>query len=306
MLFQYSFGYKTLYFGYIAKGKNTMKKWEPYKINNKLEITEFYSAFVRQCTAEYAFPGESHDFWEFVYIIEGNVSILADDRVINLKRNQIVFHKPMEFHTLKPADNTLPKLFVMSFSVSGKLMNKFRDKIFYLQPDQRSMLFSIIEYMRKNNEIESENTNPISYLQRLSDNTCYGQTIKNMAENFLISLLYANESATQIVENNETIIYNKAISFIEENIFDKIPVSRLSRECNVSTAYLKKIFTKYTSLGIHEYIIKSKIALAKQMLDSGNSVTDISHRLSFSSQNYFSVVFKRETGFSPTQYKKRL
>lgn len=281
-----------------------MKIWEPYIIENKIEITEFYSAFVRHCTPEYAFPGEVHDFWEFVYVLEGSAEISADERIVNLKKNQIIFHKPMEFHTVRPADNTLPKLFIMSFSVSGKLMSKFNNKIFHLQPEQRAKLISILEYMKENNSIESENTTPVSYLQRLSDKSCYGQTVKNLTENFLMSLSDMDTLSAQLVENNETIIYSKAINYIEENIYDKIPVPKLSKECNVSMAYLKKIFSKYTGLGIHEYILKSKISLAKQMLDSGNSVTSISHKLSFSSQNYFSFVFKRETGVSPSEYKK--
>jgi len=281
-----------------------MKVWEPYKIKNKIEITEFYSAFVRHCTPEYAFPGEVHNFWEFVYVLEGSATILADERVVNLKKNQIIFHKPMENHTLKPADNTLPKLFIMSFGVSGKLMDKFNNKIFHLQPNQRTMLLSILEYMKENNEHASKNLTPLTYLQKIKDKNFYGQTIKNLTENFLMNLSDVDSSA-QLVENNETITYSRAINFIEENLYDKITISRLSKECNVSTAYLKKIFSKYTGLGIHQYILKSKISLAKQMLDSGNSITSISHKLSFSSQNYFSFVFKRETGISPTEYKKK-
>lgn len=280
-----------------------MKTWEPYKIKNRIEITDFYSAFVRHCTPGYAFPGEAHDFWEFVYIIEGSATITADDRSVSLNKNQIIFHKPMEFHTLKPANNTLPKIFIMSFGVSGKLMNKFKDKIFHLQPEQHIKLLSILKYMENNNKIDSKNTAPVSYLQKIKDNSNYGQMLKILTENFLLSLSDM-ETNVEYFENNETIIYSKAINYIEENINDKIPVSKLSKECNVSMAYLKKIFSKYTGLGIHEYILKNKIMLAKQMLDSGNSVTSISQKLSFSSQNYFSSVFKRETGLSPSEYKK--
>ena len=150
-----------------------------------------------------------------------------------------------------------------------------------------------------------KNITPTTYLKRFSDTTAYGQTVKNLTENFLTELSYEGLDNTHIIENNETIIYSTAINFIVENLCDKISIARLSKECNVSSAYLKKIFSKYTGLGIHEYILKSKIALAKQMLDSGNSVTHIAAKLSFSSQNYFSVAFKRETGVSPSDYKKQ-
>ncbi|MBQ9940468.1 MAG: helix-turn-helix transcriptional regulator [Clostridia bacterium] len=63
------------------------------------------------------------------------------------------------------------------------------------------------------------------------------------------------------------------------------------------------MFGKYNGLGIHEYILKNKIFLAKQMLRDGFSVTETSDKLSFSSQNYFSTAFKREVGISPGKYK---
>lgn len=278
--------------------------WEAYKIKSKIEINEFYSAFVRYCKNEYVFGGEAHDFWEIVYILEGVAEISADDRILKLRKNQIIFHKPMEFHAIRPADNTNPKLFILSFSASGKIMNRFKNKIFHLDPKLHSMLMQILKFMEENNNIESQNTTPVTYLQRFSDGSCYGQTVKNMTENFLMTLYNAGSLDSQLLENNETVIYNKAISFIDKTIYERISVPAVSKECNVSLAYLKKIFAKYTGLGIHEYILKSKISLAKQMLDSGSSVKSISNKLAFSSQNYFSYVFKRETGISPSEYKK--
>ena len=47
-----------------------------------------------------------------------------------------------------------------------------------------------------------------------------------------------------------------------------------------------------------------KILYAKKLLAGGMGVTEVAEKMSFSSQNYFSVVFKRKVGVSPLQYKK--
>ena len=48
-----------------------------------------------------------------------------------------------------------------------------------------------------------------------------------------------------------------------------------------------------------------KINYSLSLLSEGYSVAEISRVLSFSSQNYFSMVFRREMGMSPSEYKKK-
>ena len=280
-----------------------VKMWEAYKVENEFKITEFYSAFVRMMSSDYVFQGETHDFWEMVYVIDGNAIISADDRVINLTKNQIIFHKPMEFHTLRPAGNKDAVFFIISFSAKGKFMENFVNKILFLQPEQTKELMSILDYLESSNNIPLEKAFPVSYLYKFKTDKKYAQKLKNLTENFLISIA-DSEFNPNYIETNETKIYRNAINIIENSLDETLSVPSLASKCNVSIAYLKKIFSKYTGLGIHEYILTSKITLAKQMLLSGSSVTEISEKLAFSSQNYFSVVFRRKTVFSPTEYKK--
>ncbi len=277
--------------------------WQAYKVENEFKITEFYSAFVRMMSSDYVFQGETHDFWEMVYVIDGNAIISADDRVINLTKNQIIFHKPMEFHTLRTAGNKNADFFIISFSAKGKFMENFKNKILFLQPEQAKELMTILDYLKSSNQTPVENAFPVSYLYRIKTDKKYAQKLKNLTENFLISIA-DYEFNPNYIETNETKIYRNAINIIESTLSDSLSVPALASKCNVSIAYLKKIFSKYAGLGVHEYILTSKISLAKQMLLSGSSVTEISEKLAFSSQNYFSVVFRRKTGFSPTEYKK--
>ena len=57
-------------------------------------------------------------------------------------------------------------------------------------------------------------------------------------------------------------------------------------------------------LSYNEYFLQIKVLYAKKLLSNGMTVSEIAEKLSFSSQNYFSVVFKRKVGVSPLQYKK--
>lgn len=74
-------------------------------------------------------------------------------------------------------------------------------------------------------------------------------------------------------------------------------------QCKHST--FKTCFQQVCRHGIHEYFLQLKILYAKILLSNGMDVKEVAEKMSFSSQNYFSVVFKRKVGISPLQYKKK-
>ena len=41
--------------------------------------------------SDFSFPGEAHDFWEFLYVDKGEVDVIAGDRLVSLKKGEIIF-----------------------------------------------------------------------------------------------------------------------------------------------------------------------------------------------------------------------
>lgn len=275
-----------------------------YTASNNFKISGFYTAFIRHCSEGFFFPGEDHDFWEIVYCIKGEAYVSADEKVIKLSENQLIFHKPMEFHSLRVEENIPTELYIMSFKAEGELMEAFKNKIFFLNKEQKRSLMDIVAILLSGSDVIEDEIH-LGFLENLCKKPYGMNVLKNLTENFLISLSETSAAPTQLVKNSETAIYSAALRFIDEYVYEKMTVEELSSRCNVSSAYLKKIFDKYNGLGIHEYILKNKISLAKQMLSAGEAVTDIAYDLGFSSQHYFSTAFKRETGFTPSEYKRQ-
>ena len=279
--------------------------WKVYEVCTDFNITGFYSAFVRSCPGEYFFQGESHDFWEMVYVLKGSACVCADDKVIALGKNQLIFHKPMEFHSLRTSSNEPTELLIISFSCEGEFINKFQSSVYSLDIRQTQTILEISDFIRSYDEYNGNLHIPTDYLENLKQYPLEFKFFKNLTENFLIMLSRSGEANMLHVRNMETQIYTHALRTIDRNIYNKITVAVLAKECNASVSYLKKIFSKYNGLGIHEYILNTKFTMAKQLLEQGESVTDISEKLGFSSQNYFSTAFKRVTGSSPSKFKQR-
>lgn len=92
----------------------------------------------------FSFPGESHDFWEFVCVDKGEVEIGAGPLTHTLRRGEIAFHYPGEFHWVKANGKIAPNLIVISFSCTDPAMEFFRGKILHLEETERRLLAGII------------------------------------------------------------------------------------------------------------------------------------------------------------------
>lgn len=273
------------------------------KIVRNIELKGFYSAFEAFYDSDFSFDGERHDFWEVVYVIDGKIGVAVDGKVYTLSANEIIFHKPLEFHKLWSEDNTTPRLFIFSFSAEGEMLERFKDGVFRLNIEQKTNLFQFLGFLRQICSEYNKDKRINDFLTDMNDDSSH--IMANYLELFFLSMNKENNAVLDNLDNKEAVVYNNAIKIMEERVTENISVSELASECLVSESYLKSVFSKYTGLGVHKYFLKLKINYTMILLRDGVAVTEMSDRLSFSSQNYFSMVFKRETGMTPTEYRNR-
>lgn len=75
--------------------------------------------------------------------------------------------------------------------------------------------------------------------------------------------------------------------------------------CDISLSSFQHIFTKITGITPQKYLTTIRMETAKKMLSSGNiSIKDIAARVGYEDQLYFSRIFKKTVGVSPSEYSK--
>lgn len=274
--------------------------WSGYKVDNMISIEEIYSFFDMDYEENYDFCGETHNFWECVYVSKGEICVTADERVYNLTQNQMILHKPMEHHKFR-VTSPGATLLVFSFSLSGALSGYFADKVFMLSQEQESLVRSMLEYAKaKATETGCEVTE--KYLCAARNNSTYMQMIATYMYRLFLSLA-ENQTVADISHAPDAALFGLAVDYMNSNI-DKTPsVTDVAAFLNISESGLKRIFFKYTGTGVHKYFVGLKIKAATQLLKNGVSVSQTATRLGFSSQGYFSRVYKRETGTAPKLQK---
>jgi AraC-like DNA-binding protein len=100
-------------------------------------------------------------------------------------------------------------------------------------------------------------------------------------------------------------MFDRAISFINENLEKDLAIAKISKQTLIRKSSLYKMFHTHLGCTVSEYINSKRIKKASELLiNSDMSVAEISEKLGFSTQQYFSKTFKKVMGVSPIQFRK--
>lgn len=98
-----------------------------------------------------------------------------------------------------------------------------------------------------------------------------------------------------------------AVEYININYYKKITPEYLCKLSGYSPAHLRRLFVKNFGVPPMEYILNKKIDMAKEiLLDAPEKTTqEIADLVGFCSASYLCKIFKKQTGISPAEYKRR-
>ncbi len=113
----------------------------------------------------------------------------------------------------------------------------------------------------------------------------------------------------RMVETRTSKSYSKKVllsfDYIYLNLHKEITVSDLAKTVDLTPNYLSSLFINEVGMSLSAYIRSKRIEAAENMIKySSFSLLEISNYLNFSSQSHFSKVFKAQTGYTPTLYRK--
>ena len=284
-------------------------EYTPLKMERVIKIEKLYSLHYFQFAAGYIFPGEKHNFWEMVYIDRGEADIGAGKQVIRLRQGQAIFHQPSEYHNLRANGVVAPNLVVIAFQCQSPAMDFFRRKTVFLSDTEKHLLANIIFEAKEAFDSPLEDPT-LKKLERKKD-ALFGaeQMISLSLEHFLISL---HRSYGDIPFNTTTLhrgfgqgVVSDVVSFLQENIQEKLVFQQVLDRIGISASSLKSVFKETMGMGVMNYFTKMKMETAKKLIREGNlNITQIANSLGYDSIHLLSRRFRQMTGMSPTEYGK--
>lgn len=104
----------------IMKGVSKyLMNYTPTLLHDSIHIDKLYTIHYFEYMCDFTFEGEQHDFWEFLYVDKGEVFATSGAKEILLKKGDIVFHQPDEFHSVNATGHSAPNLIVVSFHLQA-------------------------------------------------------------------------------------------------------------------------------------------------------------------------------------------
>lgn len=98
----------------------------------------------------------------------------------------------------------------------------------------------------------------------------------------------------------------QAVDYISKNYAGNINLENTAEYVQKSKNYFSYLFKKELGISFIDYLNQVRVEEAKKLLDTTDDKTyEISEKTGFNDYKYFSSVFKKITGMSPAQYKKR-
>lgn len=239
---------------------------------------------------------QSHDYYELYFLLEGSRRFFFNDKIFHITAPTACIIPPFCMH--KTEGNAYRRINV---NVSAKALSErekaFLDElgknvVFAIDVKKAALFLNLLE-----NVVLSDNDTPS----------------EKLADSFLHVLLFLlKQDCLQPLQASITTndpqdrsVAMQIVAYIHDHFFEEFSIQDLCETFFISKNVLCLKFKKLMHCSVMQYRQFIRISKAKELLASTKkSVTEIARVCGFSSENYFSLIFKHEVGLSPTNYRK--
>lgn len=286
-------------------------RYQKTPLGTEIAISHLISFHYFEYVQNFFGKEERHNFWEFVYVDSGEVSVFADGEQILLHSGQGYLHCPMEYHNVM-TKGIFSSVIIFSFSSASPGLRQLSGKRLTLFREEQRELVRLLEYGRELLEPPYDDFDQESVRWKEPNDPLGKQLFKNQMELFFLALIrYGRKPSTreklqgtmQEAKDEENLV--RTLEILSNHLYDSISLEDLAKEAACSVSYLEKLFRRKLNTGVKDYYHRLKIEQAKKWICQGGiSFTEIAEKLGYGTIHNFSRVFKRYTKLSPTAYQK--
>lgn len=282
-----------------------MKKYFNHQVKKEVIVKNLITIEALEVGHGFCYPEEFHTFYECAYIDAGTLICHINDEDVLLEQGDFLLLSPQTAHSYRAAKNATASLFILCFGSHSELLSVLDGKI-PLNNEQKRLVSELLT------EAKSAFVFPFDRKLKPLEQPLFGagQLVETTLEKLLIHLIRAHISGNDdivFVMNSvelENSLCNDIIATLKERLYTTVTLDEISRQTFYSKTFLNTIFKKNTGMPIMKYFTALKVQEAKQLLRAGLSIAAVATKLNFESASYFTKVFKKQTGLTPSDYKK--
>ena len=260
---------------------------------------------------ELSIPAGIQNEWRILMCVKGSQTVTTQNSCLQIKQKDTVILSP-NFNTVivnNPGSSYILIAFICDYGAS-----LFRILSVILVNSGTEGLVFLEQIIKTAFQKKLDLNEDYRYVPSEGDNFGTEQLIIRSLEQYLIVSLrkevsFQTETTSQNPRENiqHTILAERINTYIRENISKNISVESIARKFNYSRQYLSLLYKSLSGNSLNDIIIEEKLRKAKSLLEGYTlSISQISDSLGYSSPQYFSRIFNKKLGFTPSHYRRSI
>ncbi|WNS46503.1 AraC family transcriptional regulator [Paenibacillus sp. MMS20-IR301] len=243
----------------------------------------------------------SHELTELYYLTEGERIYFVDDRVVTVRKGELILIPGGELHATASSEMAEFERILINYDPQLLPSVLQADSLWF--QNHRYRLFRLT--LREQNEAET-------LLKRILEESRMQQPLYETAVVTLFTelmvLLQRSESTTQAGGMKHPLhhLVTDVAAYIRVHHREALTLEEVAGHFFISPSYLSRVFHRLTGFHFREYIVHIRVREAQLLLSSSAAkIQEIASRVGFEHLSHFNKIFKRTTGLTPLQYRKK-
>ena len=254
----------------------------------------------------YKVDSHTHDYYEFYFFLEGDVSITIDRSMHSLKSGDVILIPPHVPHFITIHDKTISYrrfIFWISQAFLSDLEALSADYAYIFRHASESgeyiFHYDIISF----NALQSKVFQLIEELQynRFGKETKVSLCVNDLILHLSRTVYETSHPASADTDRN---LYLNLLHYIEDHLEEDLSLDHLAQIFFVSKYHIAHMFKETIGLSIHQYIMKKRLAVCRDAILSHTGISKAYIQCGFKDYSSFYRAFKKEFGMSPKEFSE--
>lgn len=238
----------------------------------------------------------THHFTELFYVVHGKGEFQVENTTFPVRENDLVIVNPNVSHAEIGHENE-PFEYI-ALGINGLL--------FQGENHNSPCSYAIYNFSQSKDELLFYLNAMVREIKQKKDH--FESVCQNLFEIFIWNVFRQTKLSFSVAPTRKITKECRFIEqYIDEHFTEDITLQTLSDLTYMNKYYLVHAFKQYKGTSPINYLIEKRVAESKHLLSSTNyPVSKIADQIGFSSQSYFSQIFRKKMGMTPNQYRKAM
>lgn len=295
--------------GVMQVDRDLYTSGKDFIVDSKKMLKEGKLIAVRTHTRFIHFPVHKHNFIEVLYVCQGQLVNIIDEREVTVRTGELLFLNQYTHHEILPAGEEdiainfmiLPEFFDIAYTMAGSnnvladfLVNVLR------QDEERGeyLYFKVSEVLQIQNLLENI---IYSLVTGKGEQSRINQTTMGLIFLYLLDSVQYVEM--RLPNQYENMIVMTTLDYIEQK-YKTATLTELCRSVHLPIHVLSKMIKKHTGFNFKELLQRKRLNKAAELIcDTNLPVGDIIAAVGYENNSYFHRVFKERYQFTPKEFR---